>query len=179
MCCVMPPASVSTTAVSRIASSSVVLPWSTWPMIVTTGGRSVRSSALSSKVSGSGSSSAAWRMVTSRSSSAPISCTSSSVNDCVIWIILPRPIMILISWAAGTPSACEKSRTVTPDGTLTGPVGATTGCCVFGRCSVRSRAWRASGRGRDACVSMTTRRLRRPPTGPRGRIGRFGRSLAI
>ena len=39
MCCVMPPASVSTTAVSRIASSSVVLPWSTWPMIVTTGGR--------------------------------------------------------------------------------------------------------------------------------------------
>ena len=39
MCCVIPPASVSTTAVSRIASSSVVLPWSTWPMIVTTGGR--------------------------------------------------------------------------------------------------------------------------------------------
>ena len=39
MCCVIPPASVSTTDVSRIASSSVVLPWSTWPMIVTTGGR--------------------------------------------------------------------------------------------------------------------------------------------
>ena len=39
MCWVIPPASVSTTAVLRIASSSVVLPWSTWPMIVTTGGR--------------------------------------------------------------------------------------------------------------------------------------------
>ena len=39
MCCVIPPASVSTTDVSRIASRSVVLPWSTWPMIVTTGGR--------------------------------------------------------------------------------------------------------------------------------------------
>ena len=39
MCWVIPPASVSTTAASRIASSSVVLPWSTWPMIVTTGGR--------------------------------------------------------------------------------------------------------------------------------------------
>ena len=39
MCCVIPPASVSTTDVSRIASSSVVLPWSTCPMIVTTGGR--------------------------------------------------------------------------------------------------------------------------------------------
>ena len=48
MCCVMPPASVSTTAVSRIASSSVVLPWSTWPMIVTTGGRGVRSASASS-----------------------------------------------------------------------------------------------------------------------------------
>src|SRR4028118_2412127 len=42
MCCVMPPASPATTSVSRIASSSDVLPWSTWPMIVTTGGRSPR-----------------------------------------------------------------------------------------------------------------------------------------
>ena len=39
MCCVMPPASPAATSVSRIASSSEVLPWSTWPMIVTTGGR--------------------------------------------------------------------------------------------------------------------------------------------
>ena len=41
MCWVMPPASPSVTAVSRIASSSEVLPWSTWPMITTTGGRVV------------------------------------------------------------------------------------------------------------------------------------------
>ena len=39
MCWVMPPASPSTTFVSRIRSSSRVLPWSTWPMTVTTGGR--------------------------------------------------------------------------------------------------------------------------------------------
>ena len=39
MCWVMPPASPAATLVSRIASSSEVLPWSTWPMIVTTGGR--------------------------------------------------------------------------------------------------------------------------------------------
>src|SRR6059058_4391168 len=51
MCCVIPPASVSTTAVSRIASRRVVLPWSTWPMMVTTGGRSSRSSSWSSKLS--------------------------------------------------------------------------------------------------------------------------------
>ena len=37
MCWVMPPASPSATSVSRTASSSEVLPWSTWPMIVTTG----------------------------------------------------------------------------------------------------------------------------------------------
>ena len=41
MCWVMPPASPAATSVSRIASSSDVLPWSTWPMIVTTGGRAL------------------------------------------------------------------------------------------------------------------------------------------
>ena len=38
MCCVIPPNSPATTSVSRIASRSFVFPWSTWPMIVTTGG---------------------------------------------------------------------------------------------------------------------------------------------
>ena len=49
--------------VSRIASSSVVLPWSTWPMIVTTGGRVTSDSSGSSKASGSSSSSAACLIV--------------------------------------------------------------------------------------------------------------------
>ncbi len=48
MCWVMPPASVETTEASRIESSSVVLPWSTWPMMVTTGGRGTRSAGSSS-----------------------------------------------------------------------------------------------------------------------------------
>ena len=38
MCCVMPPASPAATSVSRIASSRLVLPWSTWPMTVMTDG---------------------------------------------------------------------------------------------------------------------------------------------
>ena len=42
MCWVMPPASPETTLVLRIASSSEVLPWSTWPMMVTTGGRGLQ-----------------------------------------------------------------------------------------------------------------------------------------
>ena len=43
MACVMPPASPAATPVWRIASRSDVLPWSTWPMTVTTGGRGFRS----------------------------------------------------------------------------------------------------------------------------------------
>ena len=41
MCWVMPPASPSATCALRMASSSEVLPWSTWPMMVTTGGRGI------------------------------------------------------------------------------------------------------------------------------------------
>ena len=39
MCWVMPPASPATTLALRMRSSSLVLPWSTWPMTVMTGGR--------------------------------------------------------------------------------------------------------------------------------------------
>ena len=53
MCWVMPPNSPATTSVERIASSSFVLPWSTWPMIVTTGARV--SSLVSSTTSASSS----------------------------------------------------------------------------------------------------------------------------
>ena len=38
ICCVIPPASPATTDVLLSVSSRVVLPWSTWPIIVTTGG---------------------------------------------------------------------------------------------------------------------------------------------
>jgi hypothetical protein len=39
MCWVMPPASPAATLAERMASRRLVLPWSTWPMMVTTGGR--------------------------------------------------------------------------------------------------------------------------------------------
>src|SRR5436190_8014175 len=173
MCWVIPPASVSTTFDSRIASSRVVWPWSTWPMIVTTGGRAARSSSASSYTSGSSSSSATCLMLTSRLTSVAINPTASSESDCVIVTISPRPIMILMIWAAGTPSAWDRSLTDTPEGTVTGPVGCGPGC-DFGRGSVRSRACRESWRGLAAPLSMTTRRLR-PPGAWRGRTGLFGR----
>ena len=94
MCCVMPPASPETTLVSRIASSRLVLPWSTWPMIVTTGARGMRSSGASSNVSSAETSSAALVIVISRSSSAPIISTASFVSVCVMPTSSPRPIMI-------------------------------------------------------------------------------------
>ena len=80
-----------------------------------------------------------------------------------------------MSFGIGTPSACERSLTVTPDSTVTGPVGGATGVFSFGFCSCWSRRWRPSWRGRAAPVSITTRRLRRPAGAPwRGRIGRLG-----
>ena len=54
MCCVMPPASPCATLLDRSRSSSVVLPWSTWPMIVTTGGRSGSELRCSSGTGGRG-----------------------------------------------------------------------------------------------------------------------------
>src|SRR5581483_8104926 len=109
------------------------------------------------------------------SSSAAISSTSSSVSDCVAVFMTPRPISDLMMFCIGTPSACEKSRTLTPDSTETGPVGGAAGWRgVSRRVSSRPRAWRAS-RGRAAWLSMTTRRRRLPgPPPPRGRSGRFG-----
>ena len=101
----------------------------------------------SSKASGSSSSSACL-IVTSRLTlgSAAIRPISSSERDWVI-ALSPRPIMILMIDATGIPSACESSLTVTPDWTVTGPVGTTTSRGCFGWRSVRSRAWRESGRG--------------------------------
>ncbi len=181
MCCVMPPASPETTLVSRMASSRLVLPWSTWPMIVTTGARGMRSSGASSNVSSAVTSSAALVIVISRSSSAPIISTASFVSVCVMPTSSPRPIMIFWICAVEMPSAAARSLTVTPERTVAGPVGAGTSSRRSVRCSPRPRRprWRVSRCGREAAVSMTTRR--RPPScGPRcgpsharaaGRIG--------
>ena len=115
MCCVMPPASPSATSVSRTASSSEVLPWSTWPMIVTTGARSLRSSAASSKATSSSASSAAWTISMSFSNSAARISISSSASVCVRVAILPRPISFLISSGIGTARYSATSLTVEPE----------------------------------------------------------------
>ena len=79
-----------------------------------------------------------------------------------------------------TPSACEKSRSVTPDSTVTGPVGATTSRgCRGPRSAGRSPGrWRWPWPGRPPPWSITTRRRPFGPP-PRGLIGLFGFPLAI
>ena len=90
MCCVMPPASPAATAVSRMASSRLVLPWSTWPMTVMTGARAWRSLGSSTaSFSSSASSSAAWVISISRPKSVARTSMASSLSVCVMVTISP------------------------------------------------------------------------------------------
>ncbi len=85
----MPPASPETTLAWRSASSSEVLPWSTWPITVTTGERgsvSVESSTTSNRPSST--SDAATRLTVWPISSA-ISCAVSASITSVILCIAP------------------------------------------------------------------------------------------
>ena len=86
-------------------------------MIVTTGGRGLellRGVLVGLELS---SSSAACLMSISRPTSVAISSTSSSESDCVAVRIWPRLIRNLMICGIATPSACERSWTVTPDWT--------------------------------------------------------------
>src|ERR1044072_1919115 len=100
-------------------------------MIVTTGGGGARASGAASETPGGAASFGQCLLFTS----VAISWTASSESDCVIVTISPRPIMILMIWAAGTPSAWDRSLTDTPEGTVTGPVGCGAGS-DFGRGAV-------------------------------------------
>ena len=74
MCWVIPPRSPAATVVLRIASSRLVLPWSTWPMTVTIGGRG-------SSRAGSSSPSRVGSFVAGAATSAPSSAASVAVSS--------------------------------------------------------------------------------------------------
>ena len=195
MCWVMPPASPAATSVSRIASSSEVLPWSTWPMIVTTGGRATRSSSESENSGSVGSSSAAVTISSLRSYSSAIARTDSSVRVWVRVAISPIVISFLITSAGASPSDSATSRTVAPELTLvasgsTGVAGVDGGSSSSGRRRrpPRRRGGRCGGgppiwSRRAACESITTRRFLARTAATRallratGRSHRFGRRL--
>ena len=194
MCCVMPPASPATTSVERIASSSDVLPWSTWPMIVMTGGRYVRSSSASSKTGSASTSSAAWTISTCLSNSSARMPTASSDSVCVSVAIWPSIMSFLMISGTGTPIDSAMSLTVEPELIRTRSVcdaaaslsGATVSSYVPRR--RRPRRWRRGGWDcwpgvrREACESMTTRRRPPGPAAPGVRSPaseeRVGRCLA-
>ena len=160
MCWVMPPASVETTEDSRIASSSVVLPWSTWPMIVTTGGRAdellgivVEDDLLVLLVGG----------VLDRDLAVEL------VADQLDGLVgqrhgqrhhLPQAHHQVMILAGEMPSFSARSLTVIPDGTLTGPVGTSTSRLGSGRGAPRSRRWPAlaAGLGVDHDPALALRR---------------------
>lgn len=101
MCCVMPPNSSSTTRVCLKVSSNVVLPWSTWPIMVTTGWRGIASLGLAGglqkgQVKGNG----AWHF-----KFIDIHLFSASITSLlVVWdvgslaIIQRIPLFFTISW---------------------------------------------------------------------------------
>ena len=101
MCWVIPPASPAATSVSRIASSSEVLPWSTWPMIVTTGARSTSSSSASSNTGSAISSSSEWTISTSLPSSEASTWIDSSDSVWVSVFISPSAISFFITSGTG------------------------------------------------------------------------------
>src|SRR5215203_5390968 len=87
-------------------------------MIVTTGGRSTRSSSASENSGSSGSSSAVLKISILRSYSSAIAFTDSSVRVWVRVAISPIIISFLITSALPSPSSSATSRTVAPDWTL-------------------------------------------------------------
>ena len=130
MCWVIPPASESAMLALRIWSRSFVLPWSTWPITVITGGRGGASSGRSSSsissrvnISVSCSSPGSTRMT-----SAPISAANnsimSSVNDWVAVIISPccmrnrtRSAAVRFNFDATSWAELARSTTTSPSGT--------------------------------------------------------------
>jgi hypothetical protein len=120
MCCVMPPASPAATRVVRMWSSSEVLPWSTWPMTVTTGARGWVGTSLASTSSArkaSGSSSLAAKALWPISSTTIIAVSWSS---CWLMVtIWPSFIICLMTSEALTDILCARSATLMVSGTCT------------------------------------------------------------
>ena len=115
MCWVMPPASPAATSVSRIASSSEVLPWSTWPMIVTTGGARLELLVGVLELGLAAASSAAWTTSISLSNSSARIWIVSSARVWVTIAISPRLISFLMISGTGTPRYSPTSLTVEPE----------------------------------------------------------------
>ena len=133
MCWVMPPASPLTTLVERMASSSEVLPWSTWPMTVTTGARGA-SAAGSSAASNtpSSTSASATRLTVWPSSSAMSWAVSASITSLIV-TIWPCFIRILMTSTARSAMRLASSWMVIASGIVTSRTSFSFGSLLFSR----------------------------------------------
>ncbi len=130
MCWVMPPASRSATRAERIASSSVVLPWSTWPMTVTTGARVTRSAGSMSSASTWSISSSKVCILTSAPNSRAIIVAVSSSSVLLMVIIMRRSISFFRTSFALTSSLSARSATVMPSASVMVRVTGGGGACI-------------------------------------------------
>ena len=109
----IPPASVSVTLAFLIASNNEVLPWSTWPIIVTIGGLFSKFSSTTSVSSSNASSSVSSSFLSAITSY--FSQSFSAVAKSISWLtpaITPKNIKFLITSAVGFPSFSHNSLTV-------------------------------------------------------------------
>ena len=170
MCWVMPPASPLTTLVERMASSSEVLPWSTWPMTVTTGARGA-SAAGSSAASNtpSSTSASATRLTVWPSSSAMSWAVSASITSLIV-AIWPCFIRILMTSTARSAMRLASSWMVIASGIVTSRTSFSFGSLLFSevrRCTRRRND--ASERSRTSSALIAVTSVRRPR----------GRSVAV
>ena len=109
----MPPDSVETTLEWRIVSNRVVLPWSTCPIIVTTGGLFTKSS-LESTISYSSKLVISWVVSLFKTLlySKDTTSASSKLIGIVKFDIIPLVINLVIKLAALQPIASAKAPTV-------------------------------------------------------------------
>src|SRR5512134_367049 len=112
----MPPNSRSATLVVRIASSNEVLPWSTWPMTVTTGGRG--RSCAGSVSSSSSTSPSSERTCTSKWNLSATSLAAVGSSTSFTVAITPRSSRALITSVVLRRIAAASSPTVTDSGSL-------------------------------------------------------------
>ncbi len=182
----MPPASPETTLVWRMASSSDVLPWSTWPMMVTTGARGCWSSSSSvwpmkpSSTSASDTRLGVWP--NSRTISSAVSASITSLILC----IAPCLIRSLMTSTERSVMRLASSWMVITSGMMTSRMTLSRGCTTpawrsFSRS--RRRFSEASERSRCASskallmVSLMRSRFSSPIL--TGRLGRLGALLLV
>ena len=154
MCWVMPPASLATTPVSRMASRSEVLPWSTWPMTVTTGGRGFRSASESLYTTAYSSSGDTTRTLRPISSA-----MSSMVSSFMVWVSVstwPSMNRRLMTSLGCTPSSSANLATDAPWG-----ISTTESSNTSDGSRPRSMA-SSSARSRASASRFSLRFLRRP-----------------